>query len=62
MNMGDILFTVITILLLIVFFVSITLFFKIMLINQSKRAAHNTEMEQKLDKVIELLERDKSNQ
>ncbi|REB07077.1 DUF4083 domain-containing protein [Sporosarcina sp. BI001-red] len=61
MNMGDIMFSVITISLIVLFFVSLVLFFRRMLISQNNRAANNAKTEQKLDKIIELLERDRPN-
>ncbi|WP_370452969.1 DUF4083 domain-containing protein [Sporosarcina sp. BI001-red] len=59
--MGDIMFSVITISLIVLFFVSLVLFFRRMLISQNNRAANNAKTEQKLDKIIELLERDRPN-
>lgn len=61
MIVGDIVFQLIVILLIILFFVSITLFLRRLSITQRKRAENNTKVEQKLDRIIELLEQDKSN-
>lgn len=61
MIVGDIVFQLIVILLIILFFVSITLFLRRLSITQRKRAENNTTVEQKLDRIIELLEQDKSN-
>jgi len=60
-NVGDIIFQLIFILLIILFFVSLTLFIRRMSVTQRKRAENNTKVEQKLDRIIELLEQDKLN-
>lgn len=60
-NLGDIVFQAIFILLIILFFVSLTLFIRKMSITQRKRVENNTKVEQKLDRIIELLEKDSSN-
>lgn len=60
-NVGDIIFQIIFILLIILFFVSLTLFVRRMSITQRKRAENNMKVEQKLDRIIELLEQDRPN-
>lgn len=60
-NIGDIVFTTIFILLIILFFVSFIVFIKRLSVTQRKRAEKTTKMEQKLDRIIELLEQDKTN-
>lgn len=60
-NMGDIVVTMIFILLVILFFVSLTLFIRRLSVTQRKKAENNIKMEQKLDRIIELLEQDKTN-
>lgn len=60
-NIGDVVSTLIIIVLIILFFVSITLFFRKMSATQRKRAENNIKVEQKLDRIIKLLEQDKRN-
>ncbi|WP_194841131.1 DUF4083 family protein [Sporosarcina cascadiensis] len=60
-NIGDIVFTTIFILLIILFFVSLTVFIRRLSVTQRKRAENNVKVERKLDRIIELLEQDKSN-
>lgn len=60
-NIGDIVFQVIVLVLIILFFLSLTLFIRKLLISQRKRTEINTKVEQKLDKIIELLEESRSN-
>ncbi|RWR04840.1 DUF4083 domain-containing protein [Siminovitchia fortis] len=54
-------FQMIFILLIVLFFVSLTLYVRRISINQRKRAQNNTKIEQKLDRIIELLEQGKLN-
>lgn len=60
-NIGDIVFTTIFILLIILFFVSLTVFIRRLSVTHRKRAENNVKVERKLDRIIELLEQDKSN-
>ncbi|MCM3743230.1 DUF4083 domain-containing protein [Sporosarcina luteola] len=60
-NIGDIVSTTIFILLIILFFVSFTVFIRRLSVTQRKKAENNLKMEQKLDRIIELLEQDKTN-
>lgn len=60
-NMGDVVVTIIFILLIILFFVSLTLFIRRLSVTQRKKAENNIKVEQKLDRIIELLEQDKTN-
>lgn len=60
-NIGDIVATIIFILLIILFFVSLTLFIRRLAVTQRKKAENNMKFEQKLDRIIELLEQDKTN-
>lgn len=52
---------VLIILLVILFFVSLTLFVRRLTINQSSRVDEMAKIEQKLDKIIELLEQKDAN-
>lgn len=52
---------VLIILLVILFFVSLTLFVRRVTINQSSRVDEMAKIEQKLDKIIELLEQNNAN-
>ncbi|WP_313957123.1 DUF4083 domain-containing protein [Siminovitchia fortis] len=61
MNIGDIVFQMIFILLIVLFFVSLTLYVRRISINQRKRVQNNAKIEQKLDRIIELLEQGKLN-
>ncbi|WP_232697252.1 DUF4083 domain-containing protein [Brevibacillus daliensis] len=47
--------------LIILFIVSLTLFVRRLLIHSSAKRTHSIEMNKKLDKIIELLEKDKCN-
>lgn len=60
-NIGDIVFQMIFILLIVLFFVSLTLYVRRISINQRKRVQNNAKIEQKLDRIIELLEQGKLN-
>jgi len=60
-DIGGIVFQVILILLILLFILSFTLFIRRMLITQKKKAEDSMKMDQKLDKIIELLEQEKSN-
>jgi len=60
-DIGGIVFQVIVILLILLFILSFTLFIRRMLITQKKKAEDSMKMDQKLDKIIELLEQEKSN-
>lgn len=59
LNIGAILFQGIILLLIILFIVSLTMFVRRMLINQETKAKSNVEIEQKLNRIIELLEKEK---
>lgn len=56
--LGEIVFGAVVILLIILLFISLTLCIRRMLITQSKSAENNKKVEEKLDKIIELLERE----
>lgn len=60
-NIGDLVFTLIFILLVILFFVSLTVFVRRLSVTQRKSVENNIKVEQKLDRIIELLEQDKTN-
>lgn len=60
-TVGDIVFQIVFILLIVLFFVSLMLFIRRMWNTQRKNAENNMKMEQKLDRIIELLEQDRSN-
>ncbi|WP_262175077.1 DUF4083 domain-containing protein [Saccharococcus sp. Marseille-Q5394] len=59
-NIGDIISTTIFILLIILFFVSFTVFIRRLSFTQRNKADNNIKVEQKLDRIIELLEQDKT--
>jgi len=56
-NIVDLVLQGFVFLLVILFFVSLFLFVKRILINQKEKAANNAKLEKKLDKIIELLEK-----
>ena len=56
-NLGDIVFTSIFILLITLFFVSLVLFIRSWSRNQNKNNQKNINIEQRLDKIIVLLEK-----
>lgn len=56
-NVGDTVFTVIVILLIVLFFISLAMFIKSRLTKQKTNIDQNARIEQKLDKIIELLEK-----
>jgi len=60
MDIGAMVFQGIIFLLVILFFVSLILFVRRILTNQATKAQNSVEIEKKLDKIIELLEQDKS--
>lgn len=60
LDMGNIVFAGIAILLIILFFVSFMMFIRRILINQGSKASNTVTMENKLDKIIELLEKEKN--
>lgn len=59
-DMGNIVLAGIVILLIILFFVSFMMFIRRILINQGTKANNTVTMEKKLDKIIELLEKEKA--
>ena len=58
-NIGDIIFQVVVFLLIILFFVSLASFVRTLIKNQKRSVQSNSMIEEKLDKIIELLEKDK---
>ena len=60
-NVGDILVTSIFVLLIILFFVSLVLFIRFWSRNQNENNQKNKNIEQKLDKIIVLLEKKENN-
>nr|WP_269135892.1 DUF4083 family protein [Sporosarcina cyprini] len=58
-HFGDIFFTIVFLLLVILFFVSLTLFLKSRSGNQKKQIVQTQQIEQKLDRIIDLLENEK---
>ena len=58
-NLGDILFTSIFIGLLVIGFLSFGLFLRVILKSQKTKMANHINVEEKLDKIIMLLESDK---
>ncbi|QOR68201.1 DUF4083 family protein [Cytobacillus suaedae] len=59
MNIADIVFQLFIFLLIILFFVSIGAFVRSLFKNQRTNVQQNSQIEQKLDRIIELLEKDK---
>jgi hypothetical protein len=58
-NVGDIIFQLVVFGLIILFFVSFALFIRSLINKQRKKVHSNSNIEAKLDKIIELLEKDK---
>jgi len=56
-NIVDLVLQGFVFLLVILFFVSLYLFVKRILTNQKEKAKNNAKLEEKLDKIIELLEK-----
>ncbi|MBE4907506.1 DUF4083 family protein [Bacillus luteolus] len=59
MNITEIVFQLIIFLLVILFFVSIGAFVRSLFKNQRSNEQQSSQIEQKLDRIIELLEKDK---
>jgi membrane protein implicated in regulation of membrane protease activity len=59
LNIGDIIFQLIVFSLIVLFFVSIGAFFRSLFKNQRTNVQQNSQIEQKLDRIIELLEKEK---
>ena len=60
-NVGDIIYQVIVLGLIVLFVVSFSLFIRRMLLNQQAKKHQLNEIEKKLDKIIELMDKDKMN-
>ncbi|MED4063076.1 DUF4083 domain-containing protein [Priestia megaterium] len=60
-SLVSIVYLVIVIGLIALFIVSFSLFMRRLLINSSLKTKHSSEIDKKLDKIIELLEKDKKN-
>ncbi|WP_394542877.1 DUF4083 domain-containing protein [Priestia aryabhattai] len=60
-SLASIVYLVIVIGLIALFVVSFSLFIRRVLINFSLKTKHSIEIDKKLDKIIELLEKDKKN-
>ncbi|WP_394514359.1 DUF4083 domain-containing protein [Priestia aryabhattai] len=60
-NLVSIVYLVIVIGLIALFVISFSLFMRRLLINSSLKTKHSIEIDKKLDKIIELLEKDKKN-
>ncbi|EJQ43073.1 hypothetical protein BWGOE4_19770 [Bacillus mycoides] len=58
-NIFTLIYTCLVIGLIVLFFVSFTLFIKRLLQNNTMKKQHVINMNQKLDRIIELLEKDK---
>ena len=58
-NVVSIAFICVVFILIVLFVVSLSLFLRRMLINSSTRNANSVKIEEKLDKIIELLEKGK---
>lgn len=61
-NAGDIIFQVLFIALLVVFAVSFVLFIRRLLVNSSSRYKESVEINQKLDKIMNIVESDRKDQ
>ncbi|WP_050614400.1 DUF4083 domain-containing protein [Bacillus testis] len=61
-NAGDIIFQVLFIALLVVFAVSFVLFIRRLLVNSSSRYKESVEINQKLDKIMNIIESDRKDQ
>lgn len=61
MNTGDIFYKIIILTLLTIGLISFILFIRRLLLNSYARKSHNKEIEVKLDKIINLLEKEKVN-
>lgn len=59
MNLGDIMLTSVIIFLIVLFFVSLALFMKGYLTGQRNKRKRSEQIEEKLDRIIELLEEKK---
>lgn len=59
-SLADALFQVIVLGLIVLFVVSFTLFIRRLLVNQQAKKTQLNELEKKLDKIIGLIEKDKS--
>lgn len=57
MNMGDIIYQIILLALIVLGVISFTLFIRRLLINSAVKNTHAKELGEKLDKIIEILER-----
>ncbi|EJS76049.1 DUF4083 domain-containing protein [Bacillus cereus] len=58
-NIFTLIYTCLVIGLIVLFFISLTLFIKKLLQNNSAKKQHVINMNQKLDRIIEFLEKDK---
>ncbi|MBE7120889.1 DUF4083 domain-containing protein [Bacillus cereus] len=58
-NIFTLIYTFLIIVLIVLFFISFTLFIRRLLRNNSAKKQHVINMNQKLDRIIELLEKDK---
>ncbi|SDI79990.1 DUF4083 domain-containing protein [Alteribacillus bidgolensis] len=56
---GDLIFSVVILMLIILFAVSFTLFVRRLIINLNRKYRSSNKVEEKLDRIIELLEKDK---
>ncbi|WP_397538670.1 DUF4083 domain-containing protein [Rummeliibacillus pycnus] len=59
-SVGDMIYQIIVLGLIVLFVVSFTLFIRRLLLNQKAKRNQVNELEMKLDKIIELMEKDKS--
>ncbi len=57
-NVGDMIYQVIVLGLIVLFVVSFSLFIRRMLLNQQAKMRQLNEIEKKLDKIIELMDKD----
>jgi hypothetical protein len=59
-NVGDMIYQVIVLGLIVLFVVSFSLFIRRMLLNQKAKMRQLNEIEKKLDKIIELMDKDEN--
>jgi len=59
-NVGDMIYQVLVLGLIVLFVVSFSLFIRRMLLNQQAKMHQLNELEKKLDKIIELMDKDEN--
>ncbi|WP_419961743.1 DUF4083 domain-containing protein [Psychrobacillus sp. BM2] len=59
-NVGDMIYQIIVLALIVLFVVSFSLFIRRILLNQQAKKHQLNELEKKLDKIIELMDKDEN--